>query len=128
MVGHSLGGALSSLVGITFGLPTVTFESPGERLAATRLHLPSPVCVFLPPLKLFLLIITFLALYPPCHTYLSHSRPHRDGYMQWHSFFLCTGWIRDGDSVSFLPAVPEWMIYLTLGRSLQMSSWKIDYL
>ncbi|KIM40554.1 hypothetical protein M413DRAFT_445993 [Hebeloma cylindrosporum] len=42
MVGHSLGGALSSLVGVTFGLPTVTFESPGERLAATRLHLPSP--------------------------------------------------------------------------------------
>lgn len=45
MVGHSLGGALASLVGITFGLPTVTFESPGERLAATRLHLPSPVSV-----------------------------------------------------------------------------------
>jgi len=43
MVGHSLGGALSSLVGVTFGLHTVTFESPGERLAATRLHLPSPV-------------------------------------------------------------------------------------
>jgi len=45
MVGHSLGGALASLVGVTFGLPTVTFESPGERLAATRLHLPSPVSV-----------------------------------------------------------------------------------
>ncbi|KAF8181260.1 alpha/beta-hydrolase [Pholiota molesta] len=42
MIGHSLGGALSSLVGVTFGLPVVTFESPGERLAATRLHLPSP--------------------------------------------------------------------------------------
>lgn len=52
MVGHSLGGALASLVGITFGLPTVTFESPGERLAATRLHLPSPVSVLLPFLKL----------------------------------------------------------------------------
>ncbi|KTW25917.1 hypothetical protein T552_03191 [Pneumocystis carinii B80] len=42
MVGHSLGGALSSLVGLTFGLPTVTFEAPGEKLAAKRLHLPFP--------------------------------------------------------------------------------------
>ncbi|KAF9562000.1 alpha/beta-hydrolase [Agrocybe pediades] len=42
MIGHSLGGALASLVGITFGVPVVTFEAPGERLAATRLHLPSP--------------------------------------------------------------------------------------
>ncbi|KTW28307.1 triglyceride lipase ATG15 [Pneumocystis jirovecii RU7] len=42
MVGHSLGGALSSLVGLTFGLPTVTFEAPGEKLAAKRLHLPLP--------------------------------------------------------------------------------------
>ncbi|KAF8968084.1 alpha/beta-hydrolase [Flammula alnicola] len=42
MTGHSLGGALSSLIGVTFGLPVVTFEAPGERLAATRLHLPSP--------------------------------------------------------------------------------------
>jgi len=44
IVGHSLGGALSSLLGITFGVPVVTFESPGERMAAQRLHLPSPVC------------------------------------------------------------------------------------
>ena len=43
VIGHSLGGALASLVGITFGLPVVTFEAPGERMAATRLHLPSPV-------------------------------------------------------------------------------------
>ncbi|KAF8905082.1 Alpha/Beta hydrolase protein [Gymnopilus junonius] len=42
MIGHSLGGALSSLVGITFGVPVVTFEAPGDRLAASRLHLPSP--------------------------------------------------------------------------------------
>ncbi|KJA19504.1 hypothetical protein HYPSUDRAFT_69247 [Hypholoma sublateritium FD-334 SS-4] len=42
IIGHSLGGALASLIGVTFGLPVVTFESPGERLAATRLHLPSP--------------------------------------------------------------------------------------
>jgi putative lipase involved disintegration of autophagic bodies len=43
IIGHSLGGALASLVGITFGLPVVAFESPGERLSSTRLHLPSPV-------------------------------------------------------------------------------------
>ncbi|TEB33345.1 alpha/beta-hydrolase [Coprinellus micaceus] len=42
LIGHSLGGALASLLGATFGNPVVTFESPGERLASTRLHLPQP--------------------------------------------------------------------------------------
>lgn len=42
ITGHSLGGALSSLIGMTFGVPTVTFEAPGERMAAMRLHLPMP--------------------------------------------------------------------------------------
>ncbi|KAH9901544.1 alpha/beta-hydrolase [Cubamyces lactineus] len=42
LVGHSLGGALASLLGTTFGFPAVAFESPGERLAAQRLHLPIP--------------------------------------------------------------------------------------
>lgn len=42
-LGHSLGGGLASLVGATFGAPTVAFEAPAEKLAATRLHLPSPV-------------------------------------------------------------------------------------
>ncbi|KAG6334638.1 hypothetical protein ID866_4449 [Astraeus odoratus] len=46
IIGHSLGGALASLLGITFGVPAVAFESPGDRLAAKRLHLPSPVCYF----------------------------------------------------------------------------------
>ncbi|CAO3687222.1 unnamed protein product [Rhizopus stolonifer] len=40
VTGHSLGGALASLVGQTFGVPTVTFEIPGDRLASSRLHLP----------------------------------------------------------------------------------------
>ncbi|KAI0781537.1 alpha/beta-hydrolase [Trametes elegans] len=42
LIGHSLGGALASLVGVTFGTPVVAFEAPAERLAAKRLHLPSP--------------------------------------------------------------------------------------
>ncbi|KAJ7681269.1 Alpha/Beta hydrolase protein [Mycena rosella] len=42
LVGHSLGGALASLLGATFGAPAVAFETPGDKLAATRLHLPSP--------------------------------------------------------------------------------------
>ncbi|KAF6749957.1 lipase [Ephemerocybe angulata] len=42
LVGHSLGGALSTLLGATYGLPAVALESPGERLAAQRLHLPLP--------------------------------------------------------------------------------------
>lgn len=43
LTGHSLGGSLASLIGVTFGLPTVAFEAPGDRLAARRLHLPQPV-------------------------------------------------------------------------------------
>ncbi|KAI0783631.1 alpha/beta-hydrolase [Abortiporus biennis] len=42
LVGHSLGGALASLLGITYGCPAVAFESPGEKMAADRLHLRFP--------------------------------------------------------------------------------------
>lgn len=42
LAGHSLGGAVSSLLGMTFGIPAVTFEAPGEALAASRLGLPAP--------------------------------------------------------------------------------------
>ena len=42
LTGHSLGGAVSSFLGMTFGNPTVTFEAPGEALAASRLGLPKP--------------------------------------------------------------------------------------
>lgn len=41
LVGHSLGGSIASLTGMRFHLPTVTFEAPGERLAALRLGLVS---------------------------------------------------------------------------------------
>ncbi|QRV86814.1 Lipase (class 3) [Ceratobasidium sp. AG-Ba] len=43
VIGHSLGGALASLIGTTFGAPTVAFEAPGEKMAAQRLHLPMPL-------------------------------------------------------------------------------------
>ncbi|KAJ7613843.1 Alpha/Beta hydrolase protein [Mycena polygramma] len=42
LTGHSLGGSLAALMGATFGVPVVGFETPGEKMAATRLHLPSP--------------------------------------------------------------------------------------
>lgn len=48
VIGHSLGGALASLVGVTFGAPVVAFEAPGEKLAATRLHINLPVGLVYP--------------------------------------------------------------------------------
>jgi len=37
-----LGGSVSALIGLSFGAPVVTFEAPGDRLPASRLHLPLP--------------------------------------------------------------------------------------
>ena len=42
VTGHSLGGAMASLVGMTFGFPVVTFEAPPEQLPAKRLGLNLP--------------------------------------------------------------------------------------
>lgn len=42
LAGHSLGGSVSSLLGLTYGLPAITFEAPGEAMAASRLGLPVP--------------------------------------------------------------------------------------
>jgi lipase ATG15 len=42
MSGHSLGGSVASLLGMTYGLPTVSFEAPPDNLAAKRLGLPLP--------------------------------------------------------------------------------------
>lgn len=42
LTGHSLGGAISSLLGLTFGLPVVSFEAIPDALPAARLGLPSP--------------------------------------------------------------------------------------
>ncbi|RKP12617.1 Alpha/Beta hydrolase protein [Piptocephalis cylindrospora] len=40
--GHSLGGSIVGLLALTFGVPSVSFEAPGDMLPARRLHLPMP--------------------------------------------------------------------------------------
>lgn len=42
VVGHSLGGAVSGLLGLTYGLPAITFQAVPEAMAAGRLGLPTP--------------------------------------------------------------------------------------
>ncbi|OLY79721.1 putative lipase ATG15 [Smittium mucronatum] len=42
LTGHSLGGSIASLMGLAFGLPVITFEAPGEALAASRIGFPYP--------------------------------------------------------------------------------------
>ena len=42
LAGHSLGGALSGLLGLTYGRPAVTFEAIPDALPARRLGLPFP--------------------------------------------------------------------------------------
>ncbi|TRX91386.1 hypothetical protein FHL15_007808 [Xylaria flabelliformis] len=42
VAGHSLGGAVSSFIGLTYGVPVVTFEAVPEALPASRLGLPVP--------------------------------------------------------------------------------------
>ncbi|PQE14628.1 lipase atg15 protein [Rutstroemia sp. NJR-2017a BVV2] len=42
LTGHSLGGLVSTLLGLTFGQPVLTFEAVPQALAVSRLDLPSP--------------------------------------------------------------------------------------
>ncbi|KAL8286351.1 hypothetical protein RQP46_004368 [Phenoliferia psychrophenolica] len=42
LAGHSLGGSLAALLSLTYGVPSISFEAPGELLPARRLHLPLP--------------------------------------------------------------------------------------
>lgn len=42
ITGHSLGGAVSSMLGLTYGHPVVTFEAVPEALPVSRLGLPVP--------------------------------------------------------------------------------------
>ncbi|KAJ2625551.1 putative lipase atg15 [Coemansia sp. RSA 1694] len=53
LTGHSLGGSLAALMGLTLGIPAVGFEALGDRMAARRLHLPQPPSVALERLPLF---------------------------------------------------------------------------
>lgn len=78
IIGHSLGGALASLLGVTFGAPVVTFEAPGEKMAAGRLHLPTPVSVMLA----YRPIPTYgLAIYASRQARISHCGPNSHGYL-----------------------------------------------
>ncbi|KAG9246239.1 Alpha/Beta hydrolase protein [Calycina marina] len=42
MSGHSLGGSVSAMLGLTYGIPAVTFEAVPDALPANRLGLPIP--------------------------------------------------------------------------------------
>lgn len=74
IIGHSLGGALAGLLGNTFGAPVVAFDAPGEKMAAARLHLPTPVR---PASFCFLVELTInhpqSAFYSACCARVSHS-------------------------------------------------------
>ena len=37
-----MGGAISTLMGLTYGIPAVAFQAPGDLLPARRLRLPLP--------------------------------------------------------------------------------------
>ena len=102
IIGHSLGGALASLLGVTFGAPVVAFESPGERMAAKRLHLPSPVRY---PFRsgtihAHLRCVTRIALHAPCHARMAHRGPHPHGHMHGQTLNMRHCRVRNGDPVS----------------------------
>lgn len=42
LAGHSLGGVVSALLGLTYGIPVMTFEAYPDAMAASRLGLPTP--------------------------------------------------------------------------------------
>ncbi len=42
MSGHSLGGSLSAMIGLTYGIPVVTFQAVPDALPSSRLGLPIP--------------------------------------------------------------------------------------
>ncbi|KAJ2762354.1 putative lipase atg15 [Coemansia sp. BCRC 34490] len=53
LTGHSLGGSVVALLGLAFGVPVVAFETPGDKLASKRLHLPQAPAVAMDRIPLF---------------------------------------------------------------------------
>lgn len=53
LAGHSLGGTLATLLGLTFGVPAIAIDAPGDLLAAKRMHLPVPHRELMHQLPLF---------------------------------------------------------------------------
>lgn len=96
VIGHSLGGALASLVGVTFGAPVVAFEAPGEKMAATRLHINLPVIGLPIPwtISTCLLPLGFTAVRSTYHTHLQHRRSDLYGCMQRRQFGMRHGRLR----------------------------------
>lgn len=102
-LGHSLGGALAGLLGATFGVPVVAFEAPGEKMAARRLHLPSPVRIFFlcrPRLQIYLIDSPLAAAVNPAyHSRLSHCGCDSHGSLQRRLIILRHRRIRNGKPV-----------------------------
>ena len=100
VIGHSLGGSLASLIGVTFGAPVVAFEAPGEKMAAARLHINLPVTG---PLCALDRVVTLtpqtglLAVYSAHHTRLQHRRSYPHGCMQWRQLDMRIRRLRSGE-------------------------------
>ncbi|KAJ1937212.1 putative lipase atg15, partial [Linderina macrospora] len=53
LTGHSLGGSVAAMLGLTFGLPAVGFEAVGDMMPSKRLHLPQPPSMVMERIPLF---------------------------------------------------------------------------
>ena len=98
VIGHSLGGSLASLVGVTFGAPVVAFEAPGEKLAAARLHINLPVGhVFPDRLSALTSQTRLLAVYSAHNTHIQHWRSDPYGRVHRGQLNVCLGRLRSGE-------------------------------
>jgi hypothetical protein len=128
IIGHSLGGALASLLGVTFGAPVVAFESPGEKIASKRLHLPSPVGVNGRMINQTLM--PRLAINAAHHTCLQYCRSYSNGYLHGLHFCMWCCRLRYGGKVR--PHVsahtsPAYQTRLVLTYA-QVPSWPLNHL
>lgn len=98
MTGHSLGGVMASYLGMTFGVPAVAFESPGDRLGASRLHLPLPPPTWSDP--------DAFALAPVTHVYhtadaLATGQCQGPSSICWHTGYAMETRCHAGQSVVY---------------------------